>query len=226
MKTCPEKHYVTLSRYHSIEDKALSVYFCLSSIYHLKVKVAQSCLTLFDPMDYTVHRVLQAKILEWVDFPFSRESPQPRDRTQLSCITGGFFTSWAAREALLSIISIICLCYLCRANSLSLVWLFCDPMDCSPPGSFVRGILQARILEWVAIPFSKGSCYNPETWDWTQVSCIVVRLFTIWATREAQISIENGHDISYLCLKCEPVFYILWTFFSRGRIISNWIWPQ
>ena len=100
-----------------------------------------------------------------------------------------------------------------------------DPMDYNLPGSSVHGILQTRILEWVAIPFSKGSCYNPETWDWTQVSCVVGRLFTIWATREAQISIENGH-ISYLCLKYEPVFYILWTFFSRGRIISNWIWPQ
>ena len=44
----------------------------------LKVKVAQSCLTLCDPMDYTVHGILQAIILEWVTFPFSRESSQPR----------------------------------------------------------------------------------------------------------------------------------------------------
>ena len=50
-------------------------------------------------MDYTVHGILQARILEWVTFPFSRGSSQPRDRTQASCIAGGFFTSWATREA-------------------------------------------------------------------------------------------------------------------------------
>ena len=44
-----------------------------------KVKVAQSCPTLCDPMDYTDHRILQARVLEWVAFPFSRESSQPRD---------------------------------------------------------------------------------------------------------------------------------------------------
>ena len=44
----------------------------------VKVKVAQSCLTLCNPMDYTVHGILQAKILEWVAFPFSRGSSQPR----------------------------------------------------------------------------------------------------------------------------------------------------
>ena len=44
-----------------------------------KVKVAQSCLTLCDPMDYTAHGILQARILEWVAFPFSRGSSQPRD---------------------------------------------------------------------------------------------------------------------------------------------------
>ena len=45
----------------------------------VKVKVVQSCLTLCDPMDYTVHGILQARILEWVDFPFSRVSSQHRD---------------------------------------------------------------------------------------------------------------------------------------------------
>ena len=55
----------------------------------------------------------------------------------------------------------------------------CNPMDCSPPGSFVHGILQARILEWVAISCSRGS--SPLR-DRTRVSCIVGRRFTIWAT--------------------------------------------
>ena len=58
----------------------------------LKVKVAQLCLTLC-PMDYTVHGILQARILEWVAFPFSRGSSQPKDQTQVSHISGRFFTA-------------------------------------------------------------------------------------------------------------------------------------
>ena len=58
----------------------------------------------------------------------------------------------------------------------------CNPMDCSPPGSSLHGIFQARILEWVAFSFSRGSS-RPT--DQTQVSCIVGRRFTLWATREA-----------------------------------------
>ena len=56
----------------------------------LKVKVAQSCPTLCDPIDYTVHGILQARILEWVAFPFSRGSSQPRDWNQVSHIAGIF----------------------------------------------------------------------------------------------------------------------------------------
>ena len=63
------------------------------------VKVAQSCLTLCDPMDYTVNEILQARILEWETVSSSRGSSQPRDRTQVSCIAGRFFTSWTTREA-------------------------------------------------------------------------------------------------------------------------------
>ena len=65
----------------------------------VKVKVAQLCPTLWDPMDYTVHGILQARILEWEAFPFSRGSSQPRDWVHVSCITGRFFSSWATREA-------------------------------------------------------------------------------------------------------------------------------
>ena len=65
----------------------------------LTFKVVQSCPTLHDPVDYTVHGILQATILEWVAFPFSRGFSQPRDWTQVSRIAGGFFTSWAIREA-------------------------------------------------------------------------------------------------------------------------------
>ena len=58
----------------------------------------------------------------------------------------------------------------------------CDPIFCSLPGSSVYGILQARILEWVAIPFSRGSS-QPR--GWIQVSCIAGRFFTVCATRGA-----------------------------------------
>ena len=68
-----------------------------------EVEVAQSYPTLWDPMDYTVHGILQARILEWVAFPFSKGSSQPRDWTQVSHIAGGFFTSWATREAQISL---------------------------------------------------------------------------------------------------------------------------
>ena len=66
----------------------------------MKVKVTQSCPSLCDLMDYTVHGILQARIPERVAFPFSRGSSQPMDQTQVSRIAGGFFTSWATKEAL------------------------------------------------------------------------------------------------------------------------------
>ena len=64
-----------------------------------KAKVALSCLTLWDFMDYTDLGILQARILEWVAFPFSRESCQPRNWTQVSHIAGRFFIDWAIWEA-------------------------------------------------------------------------------------------------------------------------------
>ena len=62
----------------------------------------------------------------------------------------------------------------------------CDPMDCNPPGSSIHGILQARILEQVAVPSSRRSS-QPQ--DWTQVAYIAGRFFSIWATREALKSV-------------------------------------
>ena len=53
-----------------------------------KVQVAQSCLTLCDPMDYTVLGILQARMLKWVAIPFFRRSSQPRDQTQVSHVAG------------------------------------------------------------------------------------------------------------------------------------------
>ena len=70
----------------------------------------------------------------------------------------------------------VCVCVLVAQSCPTLR----DPMDCSPPGSSVHGIPQARILERVAIPFSRGF---PQTRDCTRLSCIAGRYFTVWATR-------------------------------------------
>ena len=63
------------------------------------MKVSQLCPTLCYPMDCIARGILQARLLEWVAFPFSRGSSQPRDRTDVSHIADRFFTSWATREA-------------------------------------------------------------------------------------------------------------------------------
>ena len=86
--------------YNSHTEIIFFRYIYMMMIYMMMmIKVAQSCPALCDPMDYIVHGILQARILEWVAFPFSRGSSQPRDRTQVSHIAGGLFTSWATREA-------------------------------------------------------------------------------------------------------------------------------
>ena len=66
---------------------------CTPVLDTVKVKAAQSCPTLCDPVDYTVHGILQARRLEWVAFPSSRGSSQPRSRTQVSRFAGGLFPS-------------------------------------------------------------------------------------------------------------------------------------
>ena len=149
-----------------------------------EVKVAQSCPALCDPMDYTVHGMLQARILEWVAFPFSRRSSQPRDRTQVSRTAGGFFTSWATRGA----------------QEYWRGWPIPSPGDLPDPGIELGSpALQAdslpseqqgspRILEWAAYPFSRGSS-RPR--NWTGVSYIAGGFFTSWATRETQINVRT-----------------------------------
>ena len=71
---------------------------------------------------------------------------------------------------------------LCNPTDCGQWLLLLQITDCSPPGSSVNGILQARILEWVAISFSRGSS-QPRDWSW--IFCAAGRFFTIWATREA-----------------------------------------
>ena len=141
-------------------------------------------------MDYILHGILQTRILEWVAVPFSRRSSQSRDQTHVSGIAGRFFTSWATREECWCNVNQfnhgqVCVC----AKSLQSCPTVCDPMDyiaCQVPLSM--GVLQARILEWVAMPSSRGSS-QPR--DQTQVSHIAGGFFTVWATREAQLCEAN-----------------------------------
>ena len=108
------------------------------------MKVTQSCLTLCNPMDYTVHGILQARILEWVAFPFSRWSSQPRDRTQVSGIVGRFFTSWAtALQAVL-------LCWSQR-----------------PESSYLKeNGRTSLVIQWIKIRLPmQGTCVQPLVWE-------------------------------------------------------------
>ena len=84
-------------------------------------------------------------------------------------------------------------------------------MDCSPPVSSVHGILQARILEWVAYPFFRGSS-QPR--DQTQISCIAGRFFTIWATRKIQFCL-------YLQRMRFMIFYYVqpWLWTTQGILL-------
>ena len=135
-------------------------------------------------------------------FPIQRSNPG-------LCIVDRCFTVWATREAKrrekdqdegsLNISP--------QSESESEVaqscLTLCDPTDCSPPGSSVHGIFQARILKWVAISFSRKSS-QPR--DWTQVSRIVGRHFTIWATREVFWLFKTvSHCVSFL-------YYMLFNF--------------
>ena len=86
--------------------------------------------------------------------------------------------------------SLCCYCYLVTQSCPTL----CDPMDCSPPGSSVHGISQARILEWVAISSSRGSSWPR---DQTYVSCIGRQILYLWTTREAP-DFTWFHWFSYL----------------------------
>ena len=163
-------------------------------------KSLQSCPILCDPIDgsplgSSVPGILQARILEWVTISFSnawkwkvkakllsraRLLVTPWTAAYLTPLSMGFSRqeSWSGlplpspgrygRHLYISV--------KWKWKSLSHVWLFVIPWT-----NIVHGILQARILEWVAFPFSRGSA-QPR--DQTQVSCIAGRFFTNWATRE------------------------------------------
>ena len=105
-----------------------------------------------------------------------------------------------------------------RAQSFQLCLILCNPMDCSTPGSSVHGSLQARILEWVAMPFSRGSS-RPRDWTCTCcISYIAGGFFTHWATWEAHLShIMNNSFFFYwskIALQCSASFCYLTTWTS------------
>ena len=120
-------------------------------LYAHSAKPLQSCWTVCDLLDCSpsgssVRRNLEARILEWVAIPFPRGSSQPGTESpslRSLALAGRFFTTVANWEALYANTA--------AAKSLQSCPTLCDPIDGSPPGSPVPGILQARTLEWVAI---------------------------------------------------------------------------
>ena len=128
--------------------------------YESESEVAQSCPTFIDPKDcslpgFSLHGILQARVLEWVAISSSRGSSWPRNRTWVSCIPGKHFNLWATREV-------------SESESHSVMSDSLRPHE-------LYSILQARILEWLAFPFSRGSS-QPR--DGIQVSYKAGRCFT------------------------------------------------
>ena len=153
----------------------------------------------YSPPGSSIHGILQARILEWVAIPFSRGSSQSRDRSQVSCIAGqikitylhvilnlgGYFElnfllflSMLYLHTLIGVISSV----MCSAQSLSCVRLFATSWTRAHQVPLSMGILQAKILEWVSIPSSRGSSQRR---DQIWVFCIAGGFLTIWVTREA-----------------------------------------
>ena len=140
--------------------------------------------TLCDPRDcsppvFSVHGILQARILEWVSMPSSRGSTWPRDWTPTSCsscVAGGFFAACHQGSPNK--------CH--AAKSLQLCPTLCDPIDGSPPGSPVPGILQARTLEWVAISCSSA-------WKWKGKVKSLSRVWLLATPRTAALYWSKYH---------------------------------
>ena len=155
----------------------------------MKVKVTQLCPTLCDPLDYTFHVILQARILEWVAFPFSKGSSQPRMEPRSPALQvdslpaepqgkpknigvgSHLFSRGSSRPKIKQgyTENRVAVTTEEEAAAQSCPAL-CDPVDDTVPGR-----LQARILEWVAFPFSRGSS-QPR--DLTQVSRTAGVFFT------------------------------------------------
>ena len=108
---------------------------------------------------------------------------------------------------------------LCLVAQLCLT--LCNPTDSSPPGSPVHGVLQAKILEWVTISYSRWSS-SPR--DWTRVPCIVDRFLTVWATMEAyQIdsNMETAQHVDRikLILSLHEILVTKWVYLLEDLLI-------
>ena len=160
----------------------------LSHFSHIRLCDPVDC----SPSGYSVHGILQVRTLEWIAMLSPGGSSRPRDQTcisYVSCVAGNFFTASTTWEV--QIIGSI------RFGSVTqLCPTLCDPIDNSPSGSSVQGILQA--MEWVAISYSRGSS-RPR--DRTCISCIGRRILyhcTTWET--LRICINVNHFILHLCI--------------------------
>ena len=118
------------------------------------------------------------------------------------------------RVILILIICVFLVClvkytlWICVSTAQSFL-ILCNAMDCSPPGSSVHGMHQARILGWVAIPFSRVSSWPM---NWTQVSCIAGRFFTVWDLRA-----------NPSCLHCFQTFFFfnVWKFMFKFSMSAH-----
>ena len=151
-----KKNYVVL-------NSLVSSPFCCS--------VAQSCPTVCDPMDCSMPGL-----------PVHHQLPELA-QTHVHRVSDAIQPSHPLSSLLLLPSIFPSIRVFSNESGLRIRWpKYCptlwNPIDCSPPGSSVHGIIQARILEWVAIPFSRGSSWPR---DRIQVSCIADRFFTVWA---------------------------------------------
>ena len=134
--------------------------------------------------EMATHSSILAWRIPWTEDP-GRLQSMGSQRVRHDWVTSLHFTSSSCALTGIWIrlmcvwIRLVCVCVLVAQLCLTL----CNPMDRSPPGSSVHGILQARILEWVAVPFSRGSSQPREQ---TPGFCVAGRVFTIWATRESE----------------------------------------
>ena len=156
----------------------------------------------WNPPGSSAHGILQARILESVAIPFSRGSSWPRIFRILYCLSYWRIPLHCGKPLKWSEVAQSCL-------------TLCDPMDCSLPGS-IHEIFQARILEWVAISFSRGSSWPR---DRTWVSRIAGRHFTVWATREAR----HLNFISSYILKLYSKTFALWLLATIPHIFISTI---
>ena len=132
-----------------------------------------------NPPGSVVPGILQARTLEWVAISFSRRSSQTGDATQVSCTAGRFFLpseppqkpkcgcmyDYYSSHFVLRYTWPVCM----PAKSLQSYLTLWDPVNCSLPGFFVHGILQASILEWVAMPSSRGASQPRD-----QTQCLIM----------------------------------------------------